>query len=120
MILVWCRRVQRPAIQRPMKIIEFLIASDIDGSFVLGSGGEFYALDKSERKQAVRFAVRTVNGRLPVYVNVGAVTTKESVTLASAACGRGGSCLFWWPSLLITFDLQPTNRFNITRKFAKA
>ena len=76
-----------------LRVIEFLIASDIDGLFVLGSSGEFYALHEWERKQAVRFAVRAVNGRLPVYANVGAVTTRESVTLAQHAEAEGADYL---------------------------
>jgi 4-hydroxy-tetrahydrodipicolinate synthase len=75
------------------RVIEFLIASDINGLFVLGSSGEFYALHEWERKEAVRFAVRAVNGRLPVYANVGAVTTRESVSLAQHAEGEGADYL---------------------------
>jgi 4-hydroxy-tetrahydrodipicolinate synthase len=71
------------------RVIEFLIAGGIDGLFVLGGGGEFYALNEEERKEAARFAVRAANGRLPIYANVGAVTTRETVMLAQHAEAEG-------------------------------
>ena len=75
------------------QVIEFLVESGIDGLFVLGSGGEFYALDETERKQATKFAIKAANGRLPVYTNVGAVTTREAVTLAQYADKEGANYL---------------------------
>ena len=65
--------------------IEFLVSSGVHGLFVLGGQGEFYALSEEERSVAVRFSVQTVAGRLPLYANVGAVTTAETVRLAQKA-----------------------------------
>jgi 4-hydroxy-tetrahydrodipicolinate synthase len=65
--------------------IEFLISSGVHGLFVLGGQGEFYALSEEERNVAVRFSAQTVAGRLPLYANVGAVTTAETVRLAQKA-----------------------------------
>src|SRR5450759_4310494 len=65
--------------------IEFLISSGVHGLFVLGGQGEFYALSEEERSVAARFSVQTVAGRLPLYANVGAVTTAETVRLAQKA-----------------------------------
>lgn len=71
------------------RVLEFLIASGVDGLFMLGGGGEFYSLNESERKEAVKFAVRTTNGRIPVYDNVGTVTTREALSLARHAEAEG-------------------------------
>jgi 4-hydroxy-tetrahydrodipicolinate synthase len=65
--------------------IEFLISSGVHGLFVLGGQGEFYALSEEERSVAARFSAQTVAGRLPLYANVGAVTTAETVRLAQKA-----------------------------------
>jgi 4-hydroxy-tetrahydrodipicolinate synthase len=65
--------------------IEFLISSGVHGLFVLGGEGEFFALSEEERSVAVRFSAQTVAGRLPLYANVGAVTTAETVRLAQKA-----------------------------------
>jgi len=66
-------------------IIEFLIAGGVHGLFVVGGQGEFFALNEEERTVAMRFCAQTVARRIPVYANVGAVTTRETVRLAQKA-----------------------------------
>ncbi len=66
-------------------LIEYLIASGVHGLFITGGQGEFFALSEEERTVAMRFAVQTVARRIPVYANVGAVTTRETVRLAQRA-----------------------------------
>jgi 4-hydroxy-tetrahydrodipicolinate synthase len=70
-------------------VIEVLIASGVHGLFVIGGQGEFFALDGEEREVAARFCVQTVARRVPVYANVGCVTTRESVRLAQKAEADG-------------------------------
>jgi 4-hydroxy-tetrahydrodipicolinate synthase len=70
-------------------LLERLIASGVDGLFVLGGQGEFFSLSEEERSVAARFCVQTVARRLPLYANVGAVTTAASVRLAQRAAGDG-------------------------------
>jgi 4-hydroxy-tetrahydrodipicolinate synthase len=67
------------------RIIDFMITSGVDGLFAAGGQGEFFSLDDEERVVALRFAQQYAAGRVPVYGNVGAVTTRESVRLAQAA-----------------------------------
>jgi 4-hydroxy-tetrahydrodipicolinate synthase len=71
------------------KLIEVLIASGVHGLFVTGGQGEFFALTEEEREVAVRFCVQTVGRRLPVYANVGAVTTAQTIRLAQKAQADG-------------------------------
>lgn len=70
-------------------LIEHLIASGVHGLFVAGGQGEFFALGEEERTVALRFVVQTVARRVPVYGNVGAVTTRETVRLARFAEAEG-------------------------------
>jgi len=67
------------------KIIDLMIASGVDGLFAAGGQGEFFSLDPEERVVALRFSKQYTDGRVPVYGNVGCVTTRESVRLAQAA-----------------------------------
>jgi 4-hydroxy-tetrahydrodipicolinate synthase len=67
------------------ELIEALIGSGVDGLLFLGGQGEFFALNEEEREVAARFAAQTADGRVPVYVNVGAVTTQETIRLAQKA-----------------------------------
>jgi 4-hydroxy-tetrahydrodipicolinate synthase len=74
-------------------VIKYLIWSGIDGLFVVGTGGEFYAMTEAERREALRFVIRAVGGKIPVYAQVGAVTTRESVALAQYAEKEGSDYL---------------------------
>ena len=66
-------------------MIDLLISSGVHGLFVAGSQGEFYALDMEERTVAMRFCKQAIAGRVPMYVNVGCITTRDSVALALQA-----------------------------------
>src|SRR5215470_18989307 len=66
-----------------------MVAAGVDGLFVGGSSGEFYALDPEERAVALRFCVQAAAGRVPLFANVGAITTRETVRLAEAAVSMG-------------------------------
>ncbi len=71
------------------RIIERLIAAGVHGLFVIGGQGEFFALEEEERVVATRFCVQTAARRVPVYANVGAVTTRQTVRLAQKAEADG-------------------------------
>lgn len=75
------------------ELIEILIASGVHGLFVIGGQGEFFALDEEEREVATRFCVQAVAGRVPVYANVGAVTTRQTIRLAEKAEADGADYL---------------------------
>lgn len=70
-------------------IIDRLIAAGVDGLLVGGSTGEFYTLNLEERTMALRFCRQAAAGRVPVYANVGCVTTRETIQLALAAQAEG-------------------------------
>jgi 4-hydroxy-tetrahydrodipicolinate synthase len=71
------------------KHLEFLIASGVHGLFVVGGQGEFFALSEEERTVAARFCAQTVAKRVPLYANVGSVTTAETLRLAQKAESDG-------------------------------
>jgi 4-hydroxy-tetrahydrodipicolinate synthase len=74
-------------------VIERLVSSGVNGLFAVGTGGEFYAMTEAERREATRFVIRAVGGRVPIYAQVGAVTTRESVSLARHAEQEGADYL---------------------------
>ena len=67
------------------RLIDRMIGAGVDGLFVGGSSGEFYALDPEERALSLRFCVQAAAKRVPVFANVGAITTRDTVRLAVAA-----------------------------------
>jgi 4-hydroxy-tetrahydrodipicolinate synthase len=70
-------------------ILDVMIAAGVDGLLVCGGQGEFFSLEEEERVVALRFCRQHVAGRVPVYGNVGAVTTRETVRLARQAQAEG-------------------------------
>src|SRR5690349_9927579 len=66
-------------------MIDMLIREGVHGLFAAGSQGEFYALDMEERTVAMRFCKQAIAGRVPVYANVGCITTRDTVALALQA-----------------------------------
>jgi len=71
------------------RIIDSLLAAGVHGLFVCGSTGEFHTLDLEERTVAIRFCRQAAASRVPVYANVGCVTTRDTITLAQFAQGEG-------------------------------
>ncbi|HWO98143.1 MAG TPA: dihydrodipicolinate synthase family protein [Bacillus sp. (in: firmicutes)] len=61
------------------------MAGGVHGILVLGSNGEFFGLDHEEQQRAVTITIDQVKGRVPVYMGIGAITTKECVKLARLA-----------------------------------
>ena len=69
-------------------LIDTLIEAQVDGIFVRRSSGEFYALEEEERIVALRFCRQAARSRVPVFANVGCITTRETMRLAQAARQR--------------------------------
>jgi 4-hydroxy-tetrahydrodipicolinate synthase len=70
-------------------LIDTLIGAGVDGVFCGGSSGEFFALEPEERQVTLRFCKQAVNGRVPMYGNVGCITTRDTVALARFAESEG-------------------------------
>jgi len=66
-------------------LIDAQINAGVDGVFAGGSQGEFFSLDTEERLVAMRFCRQATTGRVPLYANVGCITTRETVKLARQA-----------------------------------
>lgn len=86
------------------KHIDFLLAKGVDAIFVLGTTGEFYALDEAEKQAVTAAAVEHCRGRCPVYVGTGAETTREVVRLTRMAEREGANGV----SVITPYFLKPT------------
>lgn len=71
------------------RVIDRLVASDVNGLLFLGSGGEFCHMDNRLRKEVADFAIAHTAGRLPVLIGVGAPGTGEVVDLGRHARAAG-------------------------------
>ena len=63
------------------KHIEHLVQAGINGLLFLGSLGEFYALQRNEKEQLIKFAVKTVSKRTQVIIGVGDTCWQRTVQL---------------------------------------
>jgi len=74
-------------------LVKRLLGDGVHGVFVLGSQGEYFALDAEEKKRAVQVVVETVNGAVPVYAGTGATTTREAIQLTQMAESEGANAV---------------------------
>jgi len=84
--------------------IDYLLGFGVHGIFVLGTTGEFYALDEGEKQAVVAAAVGHVDGRVPVFAGTGAETTREVVRLTRMAEKEGADGV----SVITPYFLKPT------------
>lgn len=75
------------------KLVELLVAQEVDGFYLLGSTGQGFLFSEEERKRIAQEAIEMINGRLPVMVHVGALNTNESVRLAQHAAEAGANAI---------------------------
>ncbi len=85
------------------KHIDLMLAKGVDGIFVLGTTGEFYALDEGEKQQVVAAAVEHCRGRSPVFVGTGAETTREVVRRTRMAEAEGADGI----SVITPYFIKP-------------
>ena len=71
------------------KIIELIVAQQLDGIYLLGSTGQGFLYAEEGRKHIAKLSLEITNKRLPVIVHVGALSTDESVRLAQHAAAHG-------------------------------
>jgi 4-hydroxy-tetrahydrodipicolinate synthase len=84
--------------------IDFMLAKGVHGIFVLGTTGEFYALDEGEKQQMIATAVEHCRGRTPVFAGTGAETTREVVRLTKLAEKEGAGGV----SVITPYFIKPT------------
>ncbi|MDY3556180.1 4-hydroxy-tetrahydrodipicolinate synthase [Gemmata sp. JC717] len=98
--------------------IDYVLEKGVDGVFVLGTTGEFYALDETEKQTVVAEAIRHVGGRSPVYAGTGAETTREVVRLTKMAQKEGAAGV----SVITPYFIKPNQNelFNHFRCIAES
>lgn len=73
------------------RLVEYLIKRGVHGLMPGGTTGEGPLLSEDERRVLAETVVRAADGRLPVIVHTGAITTREAVALTQHAQACGGA-----------------------------
>lgn len=74
-----------------------LINGGVDGIVILGSIGEFFAFTMQQKKDLVRFAVETVQHRVPVIVGTTSMIFDEIVKLSNYSIDLGAEAVMVIP-----------------------
>lgn len=96
------------------RVVEHVIDGGVHGILSLGSNGEFYGLDHEQQERAVRVTLNQVGGRVPVYMGIGAITTKECVTLARMGNDLGVQAITMLPPMFLTPNEDELYRHFLT------
>lgn len=67
------------------KLLEFQIKNETDAIIICGTTGESAAMPDSEHLSVIDYAVKKVNGRIPVIAGTGSNDTAHGITLCKAA-----------------------------------
>jgi 4-hydroxy-tetrahydrodipicolinate synthase len=125
--------------------IQRMLKAEVQGIYLLGSTGEFYALNFDEFRQLADFLVKTAGGHgIPLAVNCGAQVTRETIRrlefIKHAGLSAGQFVLPYWMELtdreltqffrdlhaaapdlpLIHYNIPRAKRFLVGSDYAKA
>lgn len=75
------------------RLIDWQIAEGIDGIVVCGTTGEGSTLNDAEHKEAIEFAVKHIDKRVPVIAGTGSNDTAYALELTEFACKVGADAV---------------------------
>jgi 4-hydroxy-tetrahydrodipicolinate synthase len=103
---------------RLRETLDRLLAAGVHAQFVLGTTGEFYALDEAEKQAVIAEAVAHTNRRVPVIAGTGAETTREAVRLTKIAEREGADAV----AVITPYFVSPTQQelFDHYRRVAES
>ncbi|MBR6502793.1 MAG: 4-hydroxy-tetrahydrodipicolinate synthase [Clostridia bacterium] len=94
------------------KLIEWQIAEGIDAIVVAGTTGEGSTLTDQEHKDAIKFCVDTVAGRVPVIAGTGSNDIAYAISLTKFACEVGADAM-----LLVTPYYNKATQNGLIKSF---
>ncbi|MDT3403689.1 dihydrodipicolinate synthase family protein [Mucilaginibacter terrae] len=84
------------------------LEAGVDGVIVAGSLGEASTLSTAEKFEILKFAIKAVDGKVPVILNIAEPTTKEALVLAKGAEEIGAAGLMLLPPMRYKADDRET------------
>ncbi|WP_316766644.1 dihydrodipicolinate synthase family protein [Pedobacter frigiditerrae] len=86
------------------KNLDAQIAAGVDGIIIGGSLGEASTLTSQEKAEFLSYCVKSVNGKIPVIINVAEQSTKVAIAMAQEAEQLGADGLMLLPPLKYKAD----------------
>ncbi len=94
------------------RLIDFQIENGIDAIVTVGTTGEGSTLTDGEHKEAIKFTVERVGGRVPVIAGTGSNDTAYAIELTKYACEVGADAM-----LLVTPYYNKATQEGMYRSF---
>jgi 4-hydroxy-tetrahydrodipicolinate synthase len=92
-------RVEEQGLRR---MVDHVIAGGVHGILSLGSNGEFFGLEPQEQQRALAITLDQAKGRVPVYMGIGAISTRACVKLARMAEQLKAQAITILPPMFLT------------------
>lgn len=96
------------------ELINFQINNKIDSILICGTTGEASTMPDEEHKKAIKFAVDTINGRVPVIAGTGSNDTRHAIELSKYAQDVGADAI-----LSVTPYYNKTTQKGLVAHFTK-
>lgn len=93
------------------KNLDAQLAAGVDGIIICGSLGEASTLSSAEKLALLAYCVKSINGRVPVILNIAEQVTKDAVAMAQQAEQLGADGLMLLPPLRYKADDEETLAF---------
>lgn len=90
--------------RRTRELVRHLMQYELGGLYLTGSTGEGFMMTEAERMAAVEAVLEETQGRVPVIVHVGAISTRQSVMLARHAAQAGADAISSVPPIYWKFS----------------
>lgn len=94
------------------KLIEYQISEGIDSIIVCGTTGESSTMTLDEKKTLIKFAIETIDNRVPVIIGTGSNNTASSIELSQYAESAGADGL-----LLVTPYYNKTTQEGLIKHY---
>ena len=87
-------------------VVDFVIEGGCSGILAFGSNGEFYMMEEAEMEEALTIIMDQIDGRVPVYMGIGAIRTSKCIRLAKMGIRLGAKSI----SVLQPMFIKPTEQ----------
>lgn len=84
------------------RVVNYIIDGGVHGILAFGSNGKFFAIDADEQRKALACMVKTADKRVPVYMGIAGITTKECVETAKMAKEENADGISILPPMFIS------------------
>lgn len=90
------------------KNLDAQLAAGVDGIIICGSLGEASTLSSAEKLELLAYCVKSIDGKVPVILNIAEQVTKDAVAMAQQAEQLGADGLMLLPPLRYKADDEET------------